>query len=154
MPLFICTARSRYLNDTQPHATSFTAQLERLARGGVNTVMVYDVLGFPPDQLDRLFDDLQVIGIRVVLMVVGEITPLAYGNTTSAWGAFAALVDRFKSNPALLGWYLLSRGGTNMAGTPFKLPLFWAHLPLFWAHLPLFWAHLQHTCSPEQVHLR
>ena len=38
-----------------------------------------------------------MVGIRVVLQVVSEITPLAFGNTTAGWSAFADLVNRMKT---------------------------------------------------------
>ena len=98
-----------YLNNTQPHTASFTAQLERLARGGVSTLMIYSVLSFPPQQLEMLLDSLEAVGIRVVLMVVSEITPLAYANSTTAWDAFTGLVNRYKTHRALLGWYVRQR---------------------------------------------
>ena len=103
------TSGMGFINGSEPHTASYSAQLERLARGGLNAVMLY---GFETNLRDNdaqflaLLDDLAVVGIRVVLQVVGEITPLAFGNTTAGWSAFADLVNRMKTLDNLLGWYI------------------------------------------------
>ena len=115
------TSGLELINRTDPHTVSYSAQLERLARGGINTVMLYDFntnLRENDAQFLALLDDLAVVGIRVMLMVVGEITPLAFSNTTTAWSAFASLVNRVKGLDNLLGWYICECVGTTACPLP------------------------------------
>ena len=110
-----------YINSTQPHTATFSAQLEQLARTGVNTVMLYAALSYPPQQLEQLMDDLQVVGIHVVMMIVGAITPLAEANSSTAWASFANLINRLKEFENLLGWYVC--GELSVSRPIVKLPL-------------------------------
>ena len=79
--------------------------MARLARGGVNTVMLYNALSFPPNQLDQLMNDFAVIGIRVVMMVVEASVNVAAGVPGAAV-AFSSLINRLKNFESLLGWYI------------------------------------------------
>ena len=90
------------------HVPSFAAQMERLARNGLNTVMVYGLGQFPPEQLDELMADFAVMGVRVMFQIVGEVSTLLSNNNTNAWGNFTEMVARVQQSPAHLGWCVLA----------------------------------------------
>eukprot|EP01043_Picozoa_sp_COSAG02_P032908 COSAG02_NODE_2218_length_9474_cov_25.098453_3_plen_571_part_00 len=96
-----------YTNHTPgQHVPSFAAQMESLARNGLNTVMVYGLGGFPPVELDQLMADFAVIGVRVMFQIVSEVEALLSNNNTQAWAHFTQMVARVQQSPALLGWYI------------------------------------------------
>ena len=90
------------------HQPGFAAQLNQLARTGVNTAMIYQASQLPPAELSALLDVLTVIGMRITLEVTEMVTPLLFpgGNSSANWGKFAAVVHAVRDSPALLGYYI------------------------------------------------
>ena len=92
----------------QMHNPGFGAKMERLARGGVNTVMVYGIADVGAEALRALLADFALIRVRVMFQIVQQVIPLTLpgGNTSVNWKAFTDVVNMAKDSDALLGWYI------------------------------------------------
>lgn len=101
------------MNQTM-HNAGFNSKMERLARGGVNTVMLYGIAQLSPRALSAMLADFEVVGIHVMFQMVEQVVPLLLpdGNTSSNWAAFTGLVNAVKDSPALLGYYVRRVHGT------------------------------------------
>jgi hypothetical protein len=90
------------------HNPGFGALLGRLAKGGLNTAMIYQASQLPPSELAALLDELAVVGIRVLFEMTEIVAPLLVpgGNTSASWARFVELINAVKGSPSILGYYI------------------------------------------------
>jgi hypothetical protein len=84
------------------HQPGFLAEIERLSKGGLTTLLVYNLNLWPREKRAVFMDDMDVMGVKVLCALWGP--EIWYLNTN--WTAFTALVDELRGYPALLGYLL------------------------------------------------
>ena len=84
------------------HQPGFLAKIERLSKGGLTTLLVYNLNLWPREKRAVFMDDMDVMGVKVLCALWGP--EIWYLNTN--WTAFTALVDELRGYPALLGYLL------------------------------------------------
>jgi len=91
--------------------------LQEMARDGVNSVMLYNLIGGPPGTTvfrgrgkapaspKPILDAAQALGIKVQVYLLDITRPLTH-NQTKGWAYLEEVVDRWRHHPAVLGWYV------------------------------------------------
>lgn len=96
---------------TDPGSLAAEQRLKHMADGGFNCVMNYNVNSGGPNASTAYLDAAQKAGIRVIysvkdLFVTPQTPTVAVGPWNTEESAISGLVKRFRSHPALFGWYL------------------------------------------------
>lgn len=108
------TGTAQIVGQPSPWINSGNVDLERLAKGGLNTAMIYG-LGEQTQTRQQTLDNMHRIGVKVMVHIVSLVVPLLLpqnpdyptaGNTTANWQAFASAIKDMKDHPAVLGWYI------------------------------------------------